>query len=131
MKVDADGPGHYFGQHLMDLGHNVLLVHVGVPSGSPLRFANLKAELYWQLRDWAAEGLFSGLTDDLAYAQLASLRYELTPRGQVAMESKDSIRRRGIPSPDRAEAIMLAFAPLRPEEQQVVIWDDPVHISDY
>ena len=131
VKVDADGPGHYFGQHFVDLGHNVLLVHVGVPSSSPLRFANLKAELYWQLRDWAAEGQLSGLKDDLAYAQLASLRYELTPRGQVAMESKDLMRKRGIPSPDRAEAIMLAFAPLRPEEQQIVIWDDPVHISDY
>lgn len=75
VKVDADGPGHYFGGHLADLGFPVLLVHVGVPSDEPLRFANRKAELYWQLREWAAEGLLSGLTDDLAYAQLASLRY--------------------------------------------------------
>ena len=28
------------------------------------------------------------------------------------MESKDEMRRRGLPSPDRADALMLAFLPL-------------------
>ena len=31
-------------------------------------------------------------------------------RGRVAIESKDDVRKRGVKSPDRAEAIMLAFA---------------------
>jgi len=32
-------------------------------------------------------------------------------RGQVVIESKEEARKRGVRSPDRAEAVMLAFAP--------------------
>ncbi len=46
--------------------------------------------------------------------QLASIRYEINPRGQVQIESKDEARKRGIKSPDRAEALMLAFADRTP-----------------
>jgi hypothetical protein len=113
VKVDAVGQGYYFGQHLADLGFPVINVNVGQASGEPTRFVNLKAELYWTLRMYAEQGRLRGLGDDIAYAQLASLRYEFTPRGQVAIESKKTARRRGVVSPDRAEAIMLAYAPLR------------------
>ena len=32
----------------------------------------------------------------------------------MVIESKDEARKRGVPSPDRAEAIMLCYAPGRP-----------------
>jgi hypothetical protein len=54
------------------------------------------------------------LIDELATAQLASIRYEINPRGLVEIESKDEMRKRGVKSPDRAEAIMLAFADRTP-----------------
>ena len=114
VKVDAIGMGHHFGMSLDRYGLDVLLVNVGVPSNDRERFRNLKAELYWGLRERVLVGDVSGLADELAYAQLASLRYEHTPSGQVAMESKDSMLKRGVRSPDRAEAIMLAYAPLQP-----------------
>lgn len=41
------------------------------------------------------------------------------------------MRKRGAPSPDRAEAIMLAFNNLQPPHEEIVIWDEMVHISDY
>jgi hypothetical protein len=56
----------------------------------------------------------SGLTDELALMQLASIRYEINPRGLIEIDSKDNLRKRGIKSPDRAEAIMLAFADRTP-----------------
>ena len=37
---------------------------------------------------------------------------ENNSRGQVVIESKDDARKRGVKSPDRAEAIILAFAEL-------------------
>jgi hypothetical protein len=43
--------------------------------------------------------------------QLASIRYS---RGLIEIEPKDEMRRRGIRSPDRAEAIMLAFGDRTP-----------------
>lgn len=118
VKVDAIGMGHHFGMSLSRYGLDVLLVNVGVPSNDRERFRNLKAELYWGLRERVLVGDVSGLADELAYAQLASLRYEHTPSGQVAMESKDSMLKRGVRSPDRAEAIMLAYAPLQPPPEE-------------
>lgn len=38
------------------------------------------------------------------------IRYRHSPRGQVVIESKEEMRRRGVKSPDRAESVMLAFA---------------------
>jgi hypothetical protein len=56
----------------------------------------------------------SGLTDELAVMQLASIRYQINPCGLIEIESKDDLRKRGVRSPDRAEAIMLAFADRTP-----------------
>ena len=60
------------------------------------------------------------------------MRYQHNARGQVVIESKDEARKRGVRSPDRAEALMLAFAPVyeRPWEG-TVIYEDRVKISPY
>jgi hypothetical protein len=55
----------------------------------------------------------AGLTDDKTIAQLAGIRYSHNSRGQIVIESKDDARKRGVKSPDRAEAIVLAFAEIK------------------
>jgi hypothetical protein len=66
--------------------------------------------LYWGLRLRAQDGDLAGLTDERTIAQLAGIRYSHNSRGQVVIESKEDARKRGVRSPDRAEAVMLAFA---------------------
>jgi hypothetical protein len=76
-------------------------------------FVNLRAKGYWNLRerfqngdiDIPAEGPEA---EDLA-AQLISLIYKRTSKGKIQIESKDEMKRRGIGSPDEADAVMLAF----------------------
>lgn len=116
VKVDSIGQGYYFARHLEDHGFagRVVDVNVGEAPNNPERFANLKAELYWGLRERLAEGWLAGLADAGAVGQLAGIRYRHDARGRVVIESKDEARKRGVPSPDRAEAIMLAYAPPRP-----------------
>lgn len=46
--------------------------------------------------------------DDRTRAQLAGPKYRHNSRGDVVIESKDSMKARGIPSPDRAESMLLA-----------------------
>ena len=41
--------------------------------------------------------------------QLSSLRPGQNSRGQFFIEKKDEMRARGLPSPDKADALMLAF----------------------
>ena len=40
---------------------------------------------------------------------MAGLLYEIDSHGRIKIESKESARARGVPSPDRAEALMLAL----------------------
>jgi hypothetical protein len=83
---------------------------VSEKSRHPERFANLKAEPYWGLRECFEKGEVGGLKDEQAISQLATIRYSYNPRGQLLIESKEDARKRGIKSPDRAEAMMLAYA---------------------
>ena len=74
------------------------------------RYTNEKARLYWSLRERFREGTVSGIGDEVLSEQLSQVRYD-EYGGRVRIESKDKMRLRGVSSPDRAEALMLALAP--------------------
>ena len=82
-------------------------------SNTPVReavvCANLRAEGYWTLARRFREHTIRIPRDAELIAELASLRYRYNSRGKVLMESKDDMKRRGLPSPDKADALMLAF----------------------
>jgi phage terminase large subunit len=117
VNVDVAGIGYHFATHLRDVlpeGIAVREVNVGerpTTDEAAERYANLKAELYWGLRERFRDGDVTGLTDQTTLAQLVSVRYEHDGRGKIVIESKEKARKRGVKSPDRAEALMLAFAP--------------------
>lgn len=82
----------------------------GAPADSE-RFLNARAEWYWGLRQrFEAGDIDLDPADDDLASQLASIRYEYTARGQIKIESKDDMAKRGMPSPDRADTLMLAYA---------------------
>src|SRR6266478_4425104 len=129
VNVDAAGIGWYMAQHLAEY-FRVQAINVGQAATDSERFVNLKAELYWGVRMRFESCDVAGLMDEKTIAQLASIRYQHNARGQVVIESKEEARKRGVRSPDRAEAVMLAFAPEIPREVQgVVYYYDPTPIS--
>ena len=118
VRVDAIGVGHNFGLHLRDHRFPVELVNVGKACESnpnlqendpAVRFVNLKAEFYQALADAFERDQIEGLADGATIGQLAGLLYEIDPHGRMKIESKEQARARGVPSPDRAEALMLAL----------------------
>jgi phage terminase large subunit len=110
VNVDSVGIGFYMAQHLKDHNLRVTEVNVGETARDSEKYSNRKAELYWEFRMRAEGGDLAGLTDERAIGQLAGLRYNHNSRGQVVIEPKEQARKRGVKSPDRAEAIILAFA---------------------
>ena len=83
--------------------------------GASERFYNLKAELSWGVRELFEHGLIALEEDDDLAGQTVSIKYELTSRGQLQIEKKDDLKKRGLPSPDRWDALVLAFAPTQPK----------------
>jgi phage terminase large subunit len=110
VNVDSAGIGYGFALHLEDHGYPVNFVNVGGATNHSERYFLLKGELYWGLRQRFQDGDIAGLSDQLTTSQLATLRYSHNARGQIVIESKEEMRKRGVKSPDRAEAVMLAFA---------------------
>jgi len=73
-------------------------------------YLNLRAELWFKCKAWL-EGMDVSLPhDDALYAELAAPRYMFTSSGKMQVESKESMKRRGVRSPDRADAVCLALA---------------------
>jgi hypothetical protein len=110
VNVDAIGIGYNFGMHLLDLGFPVGLLNVSESSHNSERFLNLKAEWFWSLRERFQAGQVKGLSDERTISQLAQIRYKPNSRGQIVIESKEELLRRGVKSPDRADSVILAFA---------------------
>jgi hypothetical protein len=48
--------------------------------------------------------------DDELVSQLTSIRWKPNSRGQIQLETKDEMAKRGLPSPDKADALAYSFA---------------------
>jgi hypothetical protein len=122
VNVDVVGIGHYLAQHLKDHGLPVIEINVGQAAHDTAKYANSKAETYWGLRMRFEAGDISGLNDDKAIAQLSSIRYCHNSKGQIVIETKEDARKRGVKSPDRAEAIALAFAQKQTRDPNYLVY---------
>ena len=110
IAVDGIGLGAGVVDRLWEMGVEcVVSVNVALPAYDPERFANRRAELYWGLRERFRTGEIALPRDELLCEQLTSLRYKHTSRGQIAIESKEEMKRRGQSSPDRADMLALLF----------------------
>lgn len=117
VRVDNIGMGAYIPQFVQLLGGvSVMGVNVGQSAYDDGQFQNIKAESYWQVREAARNGQLDLDPDDEELAaQLAGIKYLLMPGGKIGIEPKKLAAKRGVPSPDRAEAVMLTYAGGRPE----------------
>jgi hypothetical protein len=79
----------------------------GNPAGGP---ANRRAEMWTNLKNELEEGRFSLPDSDSLQADLVSCGYKYDSAGRLLLESKQDMRKRGLPSPDEADAVALCFA---------------------
>jgi len=109
-KIDAVGIGAGVYDRLNELGEPVQEMQSGAAAQDSERFANARAEWWWGLRERFESGDIDIEDDEDLVAQLAGIKYKMTSRGQILIESKEDMKRRGLSSPDRGDALMLAFA---------------------
>lgn len=127
VKIDSTGIGWGLGGRLRELSkrhnptskdttHNaeVVLINFGErPSaGNEKKFVNRRAEIYWtigremsRLEQWD----LSNVDNDVLH-ELTASRYEIMDSyGKIKIEKKENVIKRLRMSPDRAEALLLAF----------------------
>lgn len=80
-----------------------------LPNGKT-RFVNKRAEWYWALReDFRLGHIDIDPTDDELAAQLSNIKYGINSSGQIYVESKEDMRKRGVDSPDRADSVCYSW----------------------
>jgi hypothetical protein len=105
--IDA-GAGSGVIDRLRQLGHDVVEIAF---AGKPIdeRYLNKRAEMWWAIRDWLTAG--GAIPNDTGLKQdLAAPTYFYNTAGKIQIESKEEIKKRGLPSPDMADALALTFA---------------------
>lgn len=119
VDVGAMGAGVY--DRLIQLGYNVTSVDFGSRALEP-RFQNRRAEMWWHLADWIKSGGCLPNMPDLLVDLTAPTYTHKDAAGRMKLESKDDLRKRGLKSPDIADAYALTFAapvPIRTEFERV------------
>lgn len=78
-----------------------------------VKYANKRAEIWGALKDWLVTGAIHERAPgvDLPLVdELTGPNYGLTVREEIQLESKKDMRRRGVPSPNVADALACTFA---------------------
>lgn len=107
--VDVIGLGAGVYDRLAELEDPVLPFNASERAYNPDRFVNRRAEAYWVARERLLEkGVDLDEDDDILIAQLGNIRWKIV-NGRIQIESKDDMKKRGLPSPDRADAFVVSL----------------------
>ena len=120
--VDDTGVGGGVTDGIEDDGIDVDAMNFGSNAIDSDTFENLKAEIYWNLRedikatyeairDGKPENRKISLPDDKELiSQICSIKYKYTRKGKIAIESKDDMKKRGQKSPDKADSLAIGWS---------------------
>lgn len=111
--IDIGGLGAGIYDRLRELGHAGIVrpVNFGEAAYANDRYLNRRAEMWGGMRDWLrTPGGVLIPADDGLYADLIGPQYSYTSSSQLQLESKESMRRRQVDSPDAGDALGLTFA---------------------
>jgi len=108
--VDSIGLGAGVVDRLNELGLPVRGINVSESPSMGQTYLNLRAELWYKTKAWLEKRDCKIPNNEDLVAELATVRYTFTSSGKIKVESKDDIRRRGLKSPDMADALVLTFA---------------------
>lgn len=116
VKVDCDGLGVGVYDRLNELRPNCELFecHFGgrggpVHDGEPVEMANTTGIMWGQVRHALKEDRLKLQPDDMMIEQLSNRRYRVNSDGKLVLERKEEMKKRGVSSPDRADALALAM----------------------
>ena len=106
--IDKVGVGKGAYDRLSEQFQVVVGVNAGQEPADKMRFANLRAEMYWRAKEWVEKG--GKLQKDDDWYQLAQIKYKPDSYGRIKIMGKEEMLRHGIDSPDFADAFSLTFA---------------------
>jgi hypothetical protein len=109
-KGDAGGAGKPMCARFDELGWPIRRINNNERANDDRAYANRGTELWYVTAEMCKRREIILPNDEILLAQLTSRkRKPMDSRGRFEIESKDEMRKRGIKSPDRADAICMEF----------------------
>jgi hypothetical protein len=109
--VDVVGVGSGVHDRLKEQGFQSIPFSGAERAFRPDKFKNRRAELYWNFRLELDQFGYDLDPDDKAlHEQLQSIKWMTDSAGKIQIESKEDMRKRGVKSPDLADAAVYSTA---------------------
>jgi len=137
IKVDVIGMGTGVEGRLREQGFRTTRVKVSESPGGinddeveemKKFFYNKRSQLWWSLRELlnpderVNENPIALPPDDELVFDLSNIKYTIDSKGKIVVEPKKEFRKRMGRSPDRADSVVLAFAPNHLLKSESEIW---------
>ena len=110
IMVDSIGLGSGVADRLRELGYNVRDVNVSESAAMNPQAARLRDDLWLTVKDWLNQRSCKIPRSDELRQELCAPTYSFTSNGKIKVEGKSEMKRRGMRSPDIADALCLTFA---------------------
>ena len=107
--VDAGGVGTGVVDRLKQLKYVIHEVGFGNASDEP-QYLNKRAQLWGKCRDWLEGGVLPNHAELISDLTNPRYYYSGEHSDKLVLESKESMRKRGLSSPDHADALICTFA---------------------
>lgn len=110
--VDVGGLGAGVVDRLRELGYDKVIdaVNFGAKPLDQEKYRNKRAECWDLMRQWLEEEPVTIPDKDSLHADLIAPGYKFDSNSRLQLEDKDSIKKRGLASPDEADALAITFA---------------------
>jgi hypothetical protein len=108
--IDAIGLGAGVYDRCREMGLPVRAINVGEAAATRENCMRLRDELWFKGREWFQDRSCCMPQDDALIAELTAPTYTFTSTGKMVVESKADMKKRGMRSPDLADAFLLTFA---------------------
>jgi len=106
--IEGDGVGGGVIDILKHYGFRVHEVTSGGGAQNKEQYANHRTEMWGRIRDWLPT---ASLGDDKELADdLSAPMYDYSLKGQLKLEPKDKMKKRGYASPNTADALAMTFS---------------------
>jgi hypothetical protein len=106
--VDGTGIGGPIVDRMKQLGHkNVIEIQFGWKPPDA-HYLNMRAYMWWRMKEWLLTGAIDA--SDRLEIDLTGPSYHHDKQDRVVLEAKEEMKRRGLDSPDDADALCLTWA---------------------
>ena len=108
VMVDGGGVGGGVVDRLLQLGYRVIEVQSGAKAEDADKYLNKRIEMWDDMKAWLDTGCIDNAIE--VTQDLTGPEYQIDQRGRMKLETKDSMKKRGLSSTDDGDALGLTFA---------------------